>query len=628
MLSIGTDGNIGGAGSTINFNGGILQVTGTAITNLDSHTVNWGSFNGGIDVNNAANTLTISEAIGGSGGLIKAGPGMLVLGGNNTYTGTTLVNAGTLRLGAGTAIPTGGNVTVASGAIFDIQGFSNSQDSPIGTLTLLGGTFRVPTGSGDYYLNALAMSGGTVDFTGTSKFWLHLTGTSPGISTSASTATAVWTGGDRSRIQNDGSSPLTVSVAAGTTPSGIDLDAGIEISNGGNSPAFIKAGAGVMRLTNSNNSASFTVAAGKLRVDDPGLRPLGRGMLTLDGGTLLYGNTLTSGSTCLPIAITSNGGSIETGSTLTLGGVLSGNGGLTKAGAGTLILSAANTYTGGTTISAGAISLNNANALQNSTVTVSTNNSLLFNSNSGAITTFNVGGLAGGGNISLADGGFDVTLSAGGNGASTTYSGAQRRGRPAQGRQRRPRPFRREHPGRRVRTGRHARRYRRANHEPLLRHRSRHGALVQRRDLGTWRRDLQQRRHDQLRGGDSHFQRDSRFGGAGAGDVSARDRLAAAGVVAFNNLAWTGGNINTFCNLAIPSGGNLAITANGQGFYVVAYSAMLANSGVATLSGTGAICASIGSYDWGQAVIYNASGGVFDIQSDAGFSLGKRRRGR
>ena len=62
--------------------------------------------------------------------------------------------------------------------------------------------------------------------------------------------------------------------------------------------------------------------------------------------------------------------------------------------------------------------------MQNSTVTVSTNNGLLFNTNSGAITTFNVGGLAGSGNISLADGSYPVTLSAGGNGAGTTYSGA------------------------------------------------------------------------------------------------------------------------------------------------------------------------------------------------------------
>ena len=93
-LSIGTDSNIGGAGSAINFHGGILQVTGTAITNLDSHTINWGSFNGGIDVNNAGNTFTISEAISGSGRLTKAGPGTLVVSGSNSYSGGTTLAAG------------------------------------------------------------------------------------------------------------------------------------------------------------------------------------------------------------------------------------------------------------------------------------------------------------------------------------------------------------------------------------------------------------------------------------------------------------------------------------------------------------------------------------------------------
>ncbi len=84
--------------------------------------------------------------------------------------------------------------------------------------------------------------------------------------------------------------------------------------------------------------------------------------------------------------------------------------------------------------------------LQNSTVTVSTNNGLLFNTNSGAIATFNVGGLAGSGNISLADGSYALTLSAGGNGAGTTYSGALSGvGRPDQDRQRNPGPLRQQH---------------------------------------------------------------------------------------------------------------------------------------------------------------------------------------
>ena len=45
-------------------------------------------------------STTISAVIQGSSGLAKAGAGTLVLAANNTYTGTTAVSAGTLRLGA------------------------------------------------------------------------------------------------------------------------------------------------------------------------------------------------------------------------------------------------------------------------------------------------------------------------------------------------------------------------------------------------------------------------------------------------------------------------------------------------------------------------------------------------
>lgn len=57
----------------------------------------------------AAADLTISGTISGSGGLTKTGSGTLILTGTNTYTGTTILDAGTVRVSS--AVPDG-----ASGA--------------------------------------------------------------------------------------------------------------------------------------------------------------------------------------------------------------------------------------------------------------------------------------------------------------------------------------------------------------------------------------------------------------------------------------------------------------------------------------------------------------------------------
>ena len=122
--------------------------------------------------------------------------------------------------------------------------------------------------------------------------------------------------------------------------------------------------------------------------------------------------------------VTDNGALVfDLAAATSFGGGMSGVGSLTQAGNSLLTLAGSNSFTGSATVSAGAIALNNVNALQNSTVTLGINNGLLFNTNSGAIATFNVGGLCGSGNINLADGSHAVTLCVGGNGAGTTYSG-------------------------------------------------------------------------------------------------------------------------------------------------------------------------------------------------------------
>jgi autotransporter-associated beta strand protein len=58
----------------------------------------------------------------GSGGLILSGGSPLILSGPNTYTGSTLVNAGTLQLLAGVSVSTSTNITLAAGITLDMQG--------------------------------------------------------------------------------------------------------------------------------------------------------------------------------------------------------------------------------------------------------------------------------------------------------------------------------------------------------------------------------------------------------------------------------------------------------------------------------------------------------------------------
>ncbi len=64
--------------------------------------------------------MTINSIIANRNGastLTKAGPGTLVLGATNTYTGTTYVEGGILKLGVNNAINTTNSVQVSGGGI-------------------------------------------------------------------------------------------------------------------------------------------------------------------------------------------------------------------------------------------------------------------------------------------------------------------------------------------------------------------------------------------------------------------------------------------------------------------------------------------------------------------------------
>ncbi len=98
----------------------------------------------------------ISENVAGSG-IITNGGAKLTLTGNNTYTGPTSVQSGTLVLAAGSSISSSSAVTIASGAKIDA--------TALGTMTVPSG--HTVTVSGTLDTNVGGVIPGTLDLSGT-----------------------------------------------------------------------------------------------------------------------------------------------------------------------------------------------------------------------------------------------------------------------------------------------------------------------------------------------------------------------------------------------------------------------------------------------------------------------------
>jgi autotransporter-associated beta strand protein len=126
--------------------------------------------------------------------------------------------------------------------------------------------------------------------------------------------------------------------------------AGITFSGSTNYTIAQGTGGGSLYLNNGSNNASVAVSSGSQTIGAP---------VTLQSSLLV---------------------SQATGSTLTISGAISGAGlSLTQNGPGTLVLSGANNYMGGTTVLAGTLDLASPNALLAGTsLTVGANAGLLF----------------------------------------------------------------------------------------------------------------------------------------------------------------------------------------------------------------------------------------------------------
>jgi outer membrane autotransporter protein len=323
-----------------------------------------------ITVNNTAG-LVINGTVASTAGLIKLGTGVLTLTAAEPYTGPTLVSVGTLQLGDGT-----------------IPGTSISSSSSVTVNP--GGTLAINLASTETFGNAVTNNG-------------QLAAIAAGTNTISGAITGTGT------VLQDGT---------GTT-----ILSGTNTYSGG---TFFNAG--TLAIANDGNlgTGPLTFNGGTLEALGPGVAPLVSKFATL--ATLAAGGGIVSAK---PVTLNNGGGTFlaDPGTSSTLSGVISGPGALTKAGDGELVLAGASTYSGGTNLDAGTLTVNSARALGAGNLTVNagilrteaqpinvtgnyvqTGGTLQLNvagGNPGQYDTVNVGGNASlGGTLQLLAGGF------------------------------------------------------------------------------------------------------------------------------------------------------------------------------------------------------------------------------
>jgi mucin-19 len=269
----------------------------------------------------------------------------------------------------------GTKLTVNAGQRFQGLGAINDPVNCQGRIYAAPATFF--TGSAISLNNGLVLSTGGYVFMGMGTLIVNdtISGISGGSLSSSGGHQIVGKNGSGLFTQSGGSSylyDLTLGYNAGDNGT-YDLSGG-QLSG---SQYIGRAGTGTFTQTGgSNTGSSLTLGSShgngtyNLNGGTLALSSLSKGSGTASfnfgGGTLSGWGTL---STALPMRLTGTNGTAKvdtTGGPVTLSGQLSGPGRLTKLGKNTLTLSGDNSYTGGTTISAGTLRLGSAGAIGSS----------------------------------------------------------------------------------------------------------------------------------------------------------------------------------------------------------------------------------------------------------------------